>query len=98
MIGQRTTTALRYLRSKGQNIYSKIPYGWDLYVKMLVRNDSEQKVIARIIDLRAAGQSLGEIADMLNAEGVQTKQSKKWGRGTVYALVKRELKAETVAA
>jgi DNA invertase Pin-like site-specific DNA recombinase len=99
MIGQRTTTALRYLRSKGQNIYSKIPYGWNLDGKMLISNEAEQKVIARIIDLRAAGKkSLGEISKLLNAEGVQTKQSKKWGRGTVYALLKRELKTETVAA
>ena len=99
MIGQRTATALRYLRSKGQNTHSKIPYGWDLKDgKMLVKNEVEQVVIAQIIDVRAAGKSLGEIADKLNSEGVQTKQSKKWGRGTVYALVKREMKSETVAA
>ena len=99
MIGQRTTTALRYMLSKGQNIYSKIPYGWDLNGKMLVKNEQEQKVIARIIDLRVAGNNfLGQIAQKLNAEGVQTKQSKKWGRGTVYALLKREMKTETVAA
>jgi DNA invertase Pin-like site-specific DNA recombinase len=98
MIGQRTATALRFLRSKGQNIYSKIPYGWDLNGKMLVKNDSEQKVIARIIALRVDGQSLGDIAQKMNSEGILTKQSKKWGRGTLYALLKREMKTEVEAA
>lgn len=98
MIGQRTATALRYLRSKGQNIYSKIPYGWNLHGKMLVKNEQEQNVIARIISLRIDGASLGEIADKLNSEGVKSKQNKKFGRGTIHSLVKREMKIETVAA
>jgi site-specific DNA recombinase len=95
----RTKMALRYMLSKGFNIYSKIPYGWTLEGKMLVKNEVEQNVIARIIDLRVAGKkSLGEIADKLNSEGIPTKQNKKWGRGTLYALLKRELKTEVVAA
>jgi site-specific DNA recombinase len=98
MIGQRTATALRFLRSKGQNIYSKIPYGWDLNGKMLIKNESEQKVIARIVALRIDGLSLGEIAKTLNDEGIKSKQNKRFGRGTIHSLVKRELKAETVAA
>ena len=99
MIGQRTATALRYLRSKGQNIYSKIPYGWDLKDgKMLVKNEDEQKVIARIVAMKIDGLSLGEIADKLNAEGIPTKQGKLWGRGTLFALLKREMTTETVAA
>jgi site-specific DNA recombinase len=97
-IANRTKMALRYMLSKGLNIYSKIPYGWDLHGKMLVKNEQEQNVIARIVALRVDGQSLGEIADKLNAEGVQTKQSKKWGRGTIYALLKREMKTEVEAA
>jgi hypothetical protein len=65
---------------------------------MLVKNDSEQKVIARIIALRVDGQSLGDIAQKMNSEGILTKQSKKWGRGTLYALLKREMKTEVEAA
>jgi DNA invertase Pin-like site-specific DNA recombinase len=98
MIGQRTATALRYMLSKGQNIYSKIPYGWDLDGKMLTKNESEQKVIARIVALRNDGLSLGEIAKTLNSEGILTKQLKIWGRGTLFALLKREMKMEVEAA
>ena len=97
-LSARTKLGLRYLRSQGFNIYSKIPYGWDLDGKMLVKNEVEQKVIAQIVALRIGGLSLGEIAQKLNAEGIPTKQGKKWGRGTIFALQKRELKTETVAA
>jgi len=101
MIGQRTTTALRHMRSKGLNIYSNIPFGWDLDAndtKKLVKNEAEQTLIARMIAQRNGGASLGDIADQLNAEGIPTKQQKTWGRGTVYALLKREMSAGSVAA
>lgn len=100
LIGQRTATALRHMRSKNQNIYSKIPYGWDLDSsgKMLVKNETEQSVIARIIAMKNAGLSLGKIANQLNSESIPTKQNCTWGRGTIYALVMRELKSEPVAA
>lgn len=101
MIGQRTQTALRYLRSQGRNIYSKIPYGWDLdpaNPKKLVRNDAEHAVIARILDLSRLDKSLGDIADKLNAEKIPTKQGCRWGRGTIYALVKRETAVTTLVA
>lgn len=100
-LSARTKLGLRYLRSQGFNIYSKIPYGWDLDpndCKRLVKNEAEQKVIAQIVAMRIDGLSLGEIAQKLNSEGVLTKQSKKWGRGTLYALTKREMKSEVVAA
>lgn len=101
MIGQRTATALRYLRSQGRNIYSKIPYGWDLDLhdgKKLVRNDAEHAVIARILDLSQSGKSLGGIAQTLNNEKIPTKTGKQWGRGTIYAIVKRETAATAQVA
>lgn len=101
MIGQRTATALRYLRSQGRNIYSKIPYGWDLdpaNPKKLIRNDGEQQVIARIMDLSQSGKSLGDIAQTLNNEKIPTKQGCRWGRGTIFVLVKRETAATALVA
>jgi len=100
MIGQRTATALRHMRSKGMNIYSKIPYGYDLDStgKMLVRNEAEQATIARMIKMKNCGSSLGKIANQLNSEAIPSKQNCTWGRGSVYALLKREMNAETVAA
>ncbi len=100
MIGQRTATALRYLRSQGRNIYSKIPYGWELdptNPKKLIRNDGEHAVIARILDLSQSGKSLGEIARLLNAEKIPTKQGCQWGRGSIYAILKRETATTQVA-
>lgn len=100
MIGQRTATALRYLRSQGRNIYSRIPYGWDISTenaRMLVRNDAEHAVIARILALSQSGASLGDIAQTLNSERISTKTGKQWGRGTVYAIVKRETPKSQVA-
>lgn len=101
LIGQRTTTALRYLRSQGRNIYSKIPYGWDLdpaNSKKLIRNDGEHAVIARIVGLSQLGKSLGDIARTLNREQIPTKTGKQWGRGTIYAIVKRETAATAQVA
>lgn len=101
MIGQRTATALRYMRSKGLNIYSKLPFGWDLDrndPKKLVKNEAEHTVIAQILAMHGAGLSLGKIVAQVNGQGIATKTGKSWGRGTVYALIKREAKNVEMAA
>ncbi len=101
MIGQRTKTALGYLKSQGHRISHQIPYGWDLdpaNPKKLVRNDGEHAVIARILGLSQMGKSLGDIARVLNDEKIPTKQGCRWGRGTIYALVKRETATSVLVA
>ena len=100
-IAARTKFALRHLRNQGFRISHQIPYGFDLdptNPKKLVRNDPEHAVIARILDLSQSGKSLGDIAQTLNAEKIPTKTGKQWGRGTIYALVKRETVATALVA
>jgi DNA invertase Pin-like site-specific DNA recombinase len=98
LIGQRTACALRHLRSQGRNIYSKVPFGWDVVGKRLVKNEAEHDIIAGLIAQRRDGASLGEIAASLNSSGIPTKQGKRWGRGTLYALLTREMGSKTRAA
>ena len=100
-IAARTKFALRHLRNQGFRISHQIPYGWDLdpaNPKKLVRNDAEYAVIARILELRQSGKSLGDIAQTLNNEKIPTKQGCRWGRGTIYALVKRETATTALVA
>jgi DNA invertase Pin-like site-specific DNA recombinase len=52
---ERTTAALRHLRSAGCRVSGKIPHGYDLDGERLVRNEREQAVIGIICGLRFAG-------------------------------------------
>lgn len=96
--GQRTAMALRDLRNRGFNTYShaKMAYGFDLDPqdsKRVVRNESEQQVLAQIYTWRDQGLSLGKIVDRLKSRGLRTKTGKEWKRGTVWAILNRSVSA-----
>ena len=55
----------------------------------LVQNASEQKVIARMRQLRAEGMSYRGIAVQLDDEGIQPKRGKRWIHTTVKSILTR---------
>lgn len=85
-ISERTAAALRH---KKQNcmVYSPTPYGFDRVGKMLVLNQTEQEVLARIRHLREEDHSLQGIADVLNEENVPSKNGGLWFPSSVRSVL-----------
>ena len=91
---QRTTSAMSHLRQHNKRISYKIPMGYDLAKDgvTLLPNQNEQDVIARIVERRASGMTLGAIARSMVAEKVATKQGGQWAPNTVLAILRRHEK------
>ena len=92
-LGERTSAALRHIRSSGRKTGGKVPYGFDLDEdgRTLLPNASEQRVIRRIRSLRQEGRSLREIAALLDADGVPTKSGRgSWSCKVVFSLLRRD--------
>lgn len=65
------TTSFAHLMQK------KIPYGFQIDPSgSMVRNEDEQRVVARIAALRTGGYSLAEISGILRHDGVKTRRGK----------------------
>ncbi len=90
----RTTSAMSHLRQHNKRISHKIPLGYDLATDgvVLVPNEREQAAIARIMERRASGMTLGAVARSMEADGVPTKLGGKWTPKTVLAIVRRQEK------
>lgn len=65
------------------------PFGYRVEGGELVEDYGEQKVLARIRELRADGRSLREIAATLTEEGYRPKRSATWHPGSLRLIVKR---------
>jgi DNA invertase Pin-like site-specific DNA recombinase len=89
IIKSRTKAALAVKRSRGERV-GQVPYGYDLGADgiHLVENQTEQRVIRLVLDLRADGLSLRAVAARLNADGVPAR-GKSWHPTTIARMVKR---------
>jgi DNA invertase Pin-like site-specific DNA recombinase len=81
-ISTRTKEALSYKKSQGQHL-GGVPFGYRLNGQVLDFSPQETAIIARVVTLRNAGQTLQQIADVLNAEGIATKRGGRWYPTTV---------------
>ncbi len=94
VIAERTATAMRHLRSQGVRV-GTVPLGYrtggiDANGRdLLVRDEAEQAVVARIREMRGEGRTLREIADILTAEKVPTKRGGAWAAETVRKILQR---------
>src|SRR5262249_10375675 len=79
MIRERTRSAMSVKRSRGERISGYAPYGWDFgRGGQLLPNAREQKVIARVRQLRAEGLSYRGIAKRLDGERIRPKPGRRW--------------------
>jgi DNA invertase Pin-like site-specific DNA recombinase len=91
-IGERTRDALRHKINRRERC-GKVRFGFDLASdgKTLVVNAGEQAVIRLMADLRSRGNTLREIADMLTARGIRTKEAKAaWTHTAVRRILERQ--------
>ena len=87
-IAERTQTALRHKKATGK-VYSPTPYGFEAINGELIRVAAEADVVAEIVAARKSGQTLQQIADGLNGQGIPTKTGKIWKPATIHLLLKR---------
>jgi site-specific DNA recombinase len=91
-IGERTKMALAHKKAKGE-VYAAVPFGFDALEGRLVEVKRESKIVAEILRKREAGSSLAEIADSLNAQGIEGKRGGRWYPSTVRYLINRQVAA-----
>jgi len=89
---ERTKAAMAVKRNKGQRISGRLPYGLDLDGDgvTLLPNEVERAVIADIVAMRRAGQTLSRIAADLTKRGVPTKTGgTTWSHSSVASILAR---------
>lgn len=98
VIAERTTCAMAHLRSQGQRISGRIPYGYDLASdgQNLVANAQEQDGLRVMLALRNAGTGRRRIAAALSKQGIATKTGTAWSPQAVGAILKREVKTQRI--
>ena len=90
MIRERTRSAMNVKRSRGERISGHAPFGWDFgRGGRLVPNAREQKVIARLRQLRAQGLSYRGIARRLDGERIRPKRGQRWVHTTIKGILMR---------
>lgn len=79
LIGQRTKAALAAKRARGERA-GNLPFGFQLGAdgRTLEVNANERRVLDLLRELRAAGYTLRQIADELNAQGFTTRRGTAW--------------------
>lgn len=88
-IGERTKLALAHKKSVGE-VYAATPYGFDAIEGRLVEVKQEAKVVAEILKQRHEGASLANIAEFLNAQGIEGKRGGRWYASTVRYVIQRQ--------
>jgi site-specific DNA recombinase len=88
-IGERTRDAMSHKRAKGERV-GTIRFGFRMAEDgtRLEEDPSEQDVLARIRQLKAAGRTTREIADELNRQGFTTRRGTAWRFQYVAAALK----------
>ena len=86
---ERTKAALSHKKAKGEK-YSPTPFGYLEVEGRLVEVEAEAKIVAGIISERQAGKTLVDIANSLNAKGIEGKRGGKWHASTVRYLLSRQ--------
>ncbi|MFA9240010.1 MAG: recombinase family protein [Candidatus Paceibacteria bacterium] len=78
-------------KSKGHKLGGSVPFGFNVNeegkVKVLIKNEEEQKVIQSIKRYKSKGLSLGAIAKKLNEKGITTKNDKEFQSMQVKRIV-----------
>jgi site-specific DNA recombinase len=99
-ISERTIKNLKFRKETGK-VYSVAAYGWDVIGERNSRgklvngertiNESEQKVVKQIFELKRLKTSLNGIARYLNENNIPSKQGGKWYAKTVEDVLNNSL-------
>lgn len=70
--------------------YCGAPFGFEAIAGRLVEVKRESAIVADILKMREAGASLADIANNLNANGIEGKRGGKWFPSTIRYLIQRQ--------
>ena len=87
--GERTKMALAHKKASG-DVYAPTPFGFEAIAGRLVEVKRESAIVANILKMREAGKSLADIANHLNASGIEGKRGGRWFPSTVRYLIQRQ--------
>ena len=95
---ERMTIARKLARGRatkaqtGTKPAGNCPYGYDYAPdkKSVIINPAEAKIVKWMFSEGQKGRSLGQIADALNAQGLQTRQGKKWQKGSIQVILRND--------
>lgn len=92
-IAYKTKLALHHKKAKGQRYTGKTPYGFIATAEgLLVHSAEENDLIERIKSLRTSGLSFQKIADVLERDGIRTKNGGvKWQPRFIKKLIDRSM-------
>ncbi len=88
VIAERTKDALSQKKSRGEKLGGQAPYGYREVDGKLEEDPVEQRIIARVNELRAAGYSYRKIADTLTTEGIQTRKGTPFRETQIIRMLK----------
>lgn len=91
MIAARLRAGRRMKAKRGGYVGGLHRYGYraDPSRKELVPDECEQRVVARILSLRASGRTLSEIATALDREGYPPRRAARWNHVSVSRIINR---------
>jgi site-specific DNA recombinase len=93
-VADRTRFALAYKRENGEKTGGDVPFGYRVRKGKLYPHAAEQKIVKRIRELDAAGESLRGICRQLEAEGLRPRAgSGSWHPQAIQRIIKRGRKA-----
>ena len=95
LTSERTKAALAVKRSRGEFTGGGAPFGFrvDSTGWLIEAEDSEQELLARLVQLRDEGRSYAAVAKALNDEGHQTRKGGAWSKARVHTLYRRQAAA-----
>lgn len=88
-IRQRTQAGLHRVASQGRWANGRPPYGYKIEDHRLVPDENEAKVVKTIFTLANKRHSLVAICEHLNAQGIPTREGKRWRFGNVARILHR---------
>jgi DNA invertase Pin-like site-specific DNA recombinase len=86
IIGERTSAVLQHKKNSG-SVYCGEIYGYDKVGGFLIKNESEQLIIQKIIQMKEQDCNNNQIAMYLNNRGVKTKNGKAFQGSTVQSIL-----------
>lgn len=87
-VSERTTMAMRQLKSQGRYLGGHVPIGWAREGKSLVPVASEQEVVTLATQMRGEGLSLRKISEALATMGVMNRAGKAFAPTQVQRILR----------
>jgi site-specific DNA recombinase len=89
VIAERTSDAMRFMRSRGEYTGGVTPYGFRAVNGEFVPDEAEQAIIAVAVDLRSKDMSLRAIGTELERRGLLPRNRRAWGPEQIRSLLRR---------